>query len=129
MFCPKCGNEISEDPCSVCGYDRSRDYLCHPTLCPVISGVGSADQDADGKEAAFLYKWNGTGSEGDDLCFNASHDGKTNNFTVESLFCDKDSDVYKAVKNLKIGDKIDLEGFLYWYEGVNPHITSVKTAK
>ena len=86
-------------------------------------------QDADGKEAAFLYKWNGTGSEGDDLYFNVSLDGKTYNFTVESYLCDKDSDVYKAVKALKVGDKIDLEGFLYWYEGVNPHITSVTTAK
>ena len=28
-------------------------------------------------------------------------------------------------ENLKIGDKVDMEGFLYWYEGVNPHITSV----
>ena len=26
---------------------------------------------------------------------------------------------------LKVGDTVDLEGFLYWYEGVNPHITSV----
>jgi hypothetical protein len=86
-------------------------------------------QDADGKDAAFLYKWNGTGSEGDDLYFNVSLNGKTYNFTVESYLCDKDSDVYKAVKALKVGDKIDLEGFLYWYEGVNPHITSVKTAK
>ena len=81
-----------------------------------------------GKEAAFLYKWNGTGSEGDDLYFNASLNGETYNFTVESLFCDKDSAVYKAVKNLKIGDKIDLEAFLYWYEGVNPHVTAVSPA-
>ncbi len=36
-----------------------------------------------------------------------------------------DTDVYKAVKNLKVGDTIDMEGFLYWYEGVNPHITKV----
>ena len=85
--------------------------------------------DADGKEAAFLYKWNGTGTEGDDLYFNVSVNGKTYNFTVESYLCDKNTDVYKAVQNLKIGDKIDLEGFLYWYEGVNPHITAVSTAK
>ena len=88
-----------------------------------------AIQDADGKEAAFLYQWNGTGSEGDDLYFNVSLNGQTYTFTVESYLCDKDSDVYKAVKALKVGDKIDLEGFLYWYEGVNPHITSVKPAK
>ena len=85
--------------------------------------------DADGKEAAFLYKWNGTGTEGDDLYFNVSVNGKTYNFTVESYLCDKDTAVYKAVQNLKVGDKIDLEGFLYWYEGVNPHITAVTAAK
>ena len=45
--------------------------------------------------------------------------------TDESYLCDKDSDVYKAVQNLKVGDVVDMEGFLYWYEGVNPHITSV----
>ena len=31
----------------------------------------------------------------------------------------------KNLIELKIGDKIDMEGFLYWYEGANPHITSV----
>ena len=87
-----------------------------------------ASKDADGNDVAFLYKWNGTGSEGDDLYFNVSVDGKTYTFTVESYLCGKDTDVYKAVQALKIGDKIDLEGFLYWYNGVNPHITSVKAA-
>ena len=33
--------------------------------------------------------------------------------------------LYAAVKNLQIGDVVDMEGFLYWYEGVNPHITSL----
>ena len=87
-----------------------------------------ASTDADGNEVAFLYKWNGSGSEGDDLYFNVSVDGKTYTFTVESYLCGKDTDVYKAVQALKVGDKIDLEGFLYWYNGVNPHITSVKAA-
>ena len=88
-----------------------------------------ASKDADGNDVAFLYKWNGTGSDGDDLYFNVSVNGKTYNFTVESYLCGKDTAVYQAVKELKIGDKIDLEGFLYWYEGVNPHITAVTPAK
>ena len=50
-------------------------------------------------------------------------------FRSESYLCDNTTDVYKAVKELKIGDKIDMEGFLYWYEGVNPHITSVTAAE
>lgn len=84
---------------------------------------------AEGSEEAFLYKWDGSGSEGDDLYFNASIDGQTYTFTVESDLCDNTTDVYAAVKNLKVGDKIDMEGFLYWYQGVNPHITSVTAAE
>ena len=87
--------------------------------------VEAAGQDADGNDVAYLYNYDGSGSEGDDLYFNVSLDGETYTFTVESYLCDKDSDVYKAVEALNIGDKIDMEGFLYWYEGVNPHITSV----
>ena len=90
-----------------------------------------------GEEVAFLYNWDGSGAEGSDsdLYFNVSHNGKTYNFVVEYYLCDAngvcgaDTEVYKAVQNLKIGDQVDLEGFLYWYEGVNPHITSVTPAK
>ena len=76
-------------------------------------------------ETAAIYKWDGSGQEGDDLYFNVSLNGNTYTFTVESYLCGKDTEVYQAVKNLKVGDVVDLEGFLYWYEGVNPHITNV----
>ena len=82
-------------------------------------------KDKDGNEVAFLYNWDGSGAEGDDLYFNVSVNGQTYNFTVESYLCGPDTDVYKAVKDFHIGDVIDLEGFLYWYEGPNPHITAV----
>lgn len=76
-------------------------------------------------EYAVLYKWNNTGNRGDDLYFNVQINGATYTFTVESYLCDENTEVYQAVEALKIGDVIDLEGFLYWYDGVNPHITSV----
>ena len=81
--------------------------------------------DADGNEVAFLYKWDGSGAEGDDLYFNVSYNGQTYTFTVESYLCDKSTAVYKAVQGLQVGQTVDMEGFLYWYEGANPHITSV----
>jgi len=84
--------------------------------------------DPDGKEVTFLYNWDGSGAEGDDLYFNVSKDGETYSFTVESYLTGEDTDVYKAVRELKVGDVVDLEGFLYWYEGANPHITSVTAA-
>ena len=76
-------------------------------------------------ESEAIYKWDGSGQDGDDLYFNVSIGGNTYTFTVESYLCDNTTEVYKAVKNLKVGDVVDMEGFLYWYEGVNPHITSV----
>lgn len=94
-----------------------------------FKGMTVEASQLDGEDVAFLYNYDGSGSQGDDLYFNVSYNGETYTFTVESYLCDKDSDVYKAVEGLKIGDKIDMEGFLYWYEGVNPHIISVTPAE
>ncbi len=82
-----------------------------------------------GDGAAFLYNWDGSGEDGNDLYFNVSCGGATYNFCVESYLCGAGTEVYEAVKALNVGDKIDIEGFLYWYEGANPHVTSVKPAE
>ncbi len=94
-----------------------------------VSFKGMTVEAYNDKGDAFNYKWDGSGKQGDDLYFKVSVGGKTYTFTVESYLCGKDTDVYKAVEALKVGDKIDMEGFLYWYEGANPHITSVAAAK
>lgn len=90
--------------------------------------VVAAGQDADGNDVPFLYNWDGSGEDGNDLYFNVSLNDQVYTFTVESYLCDNTTDVYAAVKALNIGDVIDMEGYLYWYEGVNPHITSVTVA-
>lgn len=90
-----------------------------------VSFKGMTVEAADDSGAAFLYNWDGSGEDGNDLYFNVSKDGQTYTFTVESDLCDNSTEVYQAVKNLKVGDTVDMEGYLYWYEGVNPHITSV----
>lgn len=81
--------------------------------------------DAEGNEVPYLYKWDGSGTAGDDIYFNVSVGGAVYNFVVESYLRGDGTDVYEAVEALTIGTIIDMEGFLYWYEGANPHITSV----
>ena len=83
---------------------------------------------ANDQGAAYLYKWDGSGAEGDDLYFNVSLNDQTYTFCVESYLTGDGTAVYEAVQGLKVGDVIDLEGFLYWYEGAQPHIISVSAA-
>lgn len=117
------GNYVAPafDASSIIG--NSDELLKHQNEFVAFNGltVEAANDAGD----AFLYNWDGSGEEGSDLYFNVSKDGATYTFTVESYLCDQTSDVYQAVKNLKVGDVIDTEGFLYWYEGLNPHITKV----
>lgn len=88
-----------------------------------VSFTGMTVEAYDETGAAFAYK--NEADKTDDLYFKVSYNGQTYDFCVEYYLCGSDTDVYKAVENLKVGDVVDMQGFLYWYEGVNPHITSV----
>ncbi|MBQ9064359.1 MAG: hypothetical protein IJ123_02810 [Blautia sp.] len=123
------GNYIAEavDATDLLGKDELID---HQNQLVSFKGMTvEAKTDDEGNELNYFYNWDNSGEEGDDLYFDVSLNGETYTFTVESYLCDKDSDVYKAVEELKAGDVVDLEGFLYWYEGANPHITSVTAAQ
>jgi len=74
---------------------------------------------------AIEYK---NGQPGDDIYVTVSLNGQQYSFCVEVYLTGPDTEVYKAVGELKAGDVVDVEGFLYWYEGVNTHMTSVKAA-
>lgn len=101
----------------------SSDLINYQNMFVSFKGMKVEAMDDDG--CAYFYSWDGSGSEGDDLYFNVSLNGQTYSFTVESYLTGSDTAVYQAVKGLKVGDTVDMEGFLYWYEGANPHITNV----
>ena len=65
------------------------------------------------------------GEPGKDIYVTFKLADKEYSFCVESYLTAPDSDLYKAVGELKTGDVVDVEGFLYWYEGANPHITAI----
>ena len=88
-----------------------------------VAFTGLTVEAYDESGAAFAYK--NDAEKTDDLYFKASYTGQTYDFCVEFYLRGQDTDVYKAVEALNVGDTIDVEGFLYWYEGANPHVTSV----
>lgn len=65
---------------------------------------------------------------GDDIYVTLSKDGASYEFCVEVYLTGPDSDVYTTVGALNVGDTVDVEAFLYWYEGMNPHITAITPA-
>ena len=78
--------------------------------------------------SAFYYKWNNSGAAGQnhDLYFKVTDGTTTYSFTVESYLTAEGTDVYTAVTNLKVGDVINLEGFLYWYNAPQLHTTKLE---
>ena len=112
----------AEDVTALLGKDE---LINHQNEFVAFKGMTVEAYDDTG--AAFAYK----DAEGktDDLYFKVSKDGATYDFCVEFYLCGKDTEVYKAVESMKVGDVVDLEGFLYWYNGANPHITSLTAAK
>ena len=76
--------------------------------------------------AAALYKYNGTGSEGDDLYLAVKVGGREYTLVVESYLHANGSEVYEAVEALEAGDVINVEAFLYWYNAAQPHINAVE---
>ena len=69
------------------------------------------------------------GEPGDDIYVTLGYNGASYSFCVERYLTGPETEVYAAVGALKAGDKVDVEGFLYWYEGVNTHITAVAAAQ
>lgn len=60
-----------------------------------------------------------------DIYLTVSYNGAEYSFCVENYLCGPDTEVYQTVAALQAGDVIDVEGFAYWYEGINTHVTGV----
>ena len=89
----------------------------------LVAFKGLTVEAYDEAGAAFAYK--NENDKTDDLYFKVSKDGQVYDFCVEYYLCNEETEVYQAVEALNVGDVVDLEGFLYWYEGPNPHITAL----
>jgi len=113
------------EPIDVTALLATEELIQHQNELVAVKGVTVEAYDESG--AAFAYK--NAENKTDDLYFKVSKDGQTYEFCVEFYLCGQDTEVYKAVEAMKVGDVIDLEGFLYWYNGANLQATSLKAAE
>ena len=117
--------DAATDATALLGTDELATVMNHLVAFKGLTVAPSTD--AEGNEVAYLYKWDGSGSQGDDLYFNVAMGDQVFTFTVNVYMngTGADSEVYKTIEGLQVGDVIDVEGFLYWYNGAQPHLTSV----
>lgn len=66
------------------------------------------------------------GQRGDDIYLRIECNSVTTECCIECDFTGPDTETYKAVETLKVGDKIDLFGYLNWFNMPNPHVSSIK---
>ena len=75
---------------------------------------------------AIEYK---NGEPGDDIYVTVTYADADYSFCVERYLTGPETEVYAAVGALKAGDVVDVTGFVYWYNGINTHITAVAAAE
>ncbi len=95
----------------------------------LVSFTGLTVEEYIEGEGPFSYGWDGSGTDGSDIYFSASLNGEKYTFVVESDLRGAGTEVYEAVKALELGQVIDMTGYLYWYEGVQPHVINVTVAE
>lgn len=89
-------------------------------LCRGLT-VAAANDDGD----AFRYGFDGAGGEDSDLYLNVTSGDAACTFVVKYYLTGPDSEVYRTVQSLQAGDVVDLEGFLFWNQDCEPHITAI----
>ena len=108
------------DATSLWGKDNLSDRMNQ-----LVTFKGVTVEASNDEGAGFTYGWDGSKSQGDDVYFYVSLDGTSYQFLVESYLRDASTDVYKAAESLKVGDVVDLEGYLYWYNGPQMHVIGI----
>ena len=107
------GETFIAEPLDVTDLLASEELIAHQNELVAFKGM---------TVKAIEYK---NGEPGDDIYVTLEKDGAEYSFCVEVYLTGPDTAVYTTVGELAEGDVVDVEGFLYWYEGMNPHITAI----
>ena len=114
--------------------EGSDTYVAEPTDLTAKLGtdelINYMNQYVSFKGLTFKSLTYKNGEPGDDIYLTFTYGEKDHNFCVEVYLTGTETEVYKTAGELVEGDVVDIEGFLYWYQGANPHITKItKVAK
>ena len=109
--------------------EGSDTYVAEPTDLTAKLGtdelINYMNQYVSFKGLTFKSLTYKNGEPGDDIYLTFTYGEKDHNFCVEVYLTGTETEVYKTAGELVEGDVVDIEGFVYWYNGINTHITKV----
>ena len=106
------GNYVAE-PANVTNLLGKEELVNYQNMLVKFEGLTVANID---------YKY---GTPGDDIYVTFNYNGANYVFMVERYLTGPETSLYELVTSLKAGDIVDVEGFAYWYNGINTHITNI----
>lgn len=118
------GNLIAEaeDVTALIGSDA---LLQHQNEKVAFSGM-TVEVMPDG-HSVWYRGWDNTApaEEDSELWFRASSGGMVCDFTIKPSLCENRDEVLETLQQLQAGDRVDLTGFLRFYNGALPRITAI----
>ncbi|MBQ5427663.1 MAG: hypothetical protein IIT51_03835, partial [Oscillospiraceae bacterium] len=118
------GNLIAgaEDVTALIGSDALRR---HQNEKVAFSGM-TVEVMPDG-HSVWYRGWDNTApaEEDSELWFRASSAGTVCDFTIKPSLCENRDEVLETLQQLQAGDRVDLTGFLRFYNGALPRITAI----
>jgi len=80
--------------------------------------------------SVWYYGWDNSAPAGEETerYFRASCGGTVCDFTVKPALCPNAEEVLQTLQRLQVGDRVDLTGFLRFYNGALPRITEIAPA-
>ena len=88
----------------------------------LVNYLGALVKMTDMTVASVTYK---NDEPGDDIYLSLTKGDATYNLTVEVYLTGVDSDVYTAVGELAVGDVVDVEGYLQWWNKFDCHVSKI----
>ena len=78
----------------------------------------------------WLYNWDGKGErETSDIYLTCTcPNGNDIQFVIKTGMYDCNSELFQFVETLQAGDVVDVESFMYWYEGPQPYVNAITKA-
>lgn len=123
--------ELGDATYEIVGEGTNYEALDVTDLCGDIEGLTPAMNEKVSFKALqvkeYKYNWDGSGQrDSSDIYLDVECPNNADmTFVIKTGMYDCNSELFQFVETLESGDLVDIEAFMYWYEGPQPYINAI----